>query len=147
MANNEQLFRKKAAEGYLVCFNNDCPLHEQCLRCDIGQYAPSGNMIISVVNPHHAHATDGKCTLFTLNQKVKMPVGMKLHFYEDMPARIAKRIKQRLIDRNCRSTYYQYHNGTRPIPSAMLSFIEQVCREEGWQAPLVFDGEVEDYVW
>lgn len=147
MQNKEELFREKAAAGYLVCYNDGCPLHERCLRHDVGPYEPSDNIIINVVSPHHAHAADGLCSLYTENKIVRMPIGMRQHFYEDMPIRIAKAIKKRLIDHNCRSTYYQYHNGARPVNPTMFAYIERVCREEGWQGPLVFDGEVEDYDW
>ena len=68
-------------------------------------------------------------------------------FFTNMPAHVAVAIKKRLIARNCRATYYQYHNGRRPITPDYLAFIEQVCREEGWTGPLTFDGETEDYVW
>ena len=37
MLEKETLFREKAKK-YLVCFNESCPLHAQCLRWEVGQY-------------------------------------------------------------------------------------------------------------
>jgi hypothetical protein len=139
-------FAEKAL-NYIVCYNEQCPLHTKCLRYDVGQYVPAGQLLVTSVSPAYEHALDGNCTLFSDNTPVTMKVGMKNRFYMDMPAYIATKIKGRLIAHTCRSTYYKYHNGKRPIPPTLLSFIESVCREEGWTGPLVFDGEVKDYVW
>lgn len=145
--NKEEVFTQKATRGYLVCYNDHCPLHQQCLRYDVGQYKPAKELSIRVVNPCYEHAGDGQCPLYRPNEVQRMPVGMKKFFYLDMPVRIARRVRNRLIDHNCRSTYYQYHNGKRPITPDLLAFIKQVCREEGWTQPLVFDGETEGYAW
>ena len=142
----QEIFREKAV-NYLVCFNNHCPLHERCLRYDVGQAADPQLRAVSAVHPNYEHAKDGQCDLFRDHTPQRMNVGMKQHFYTDMPAHMAVAIKKRLIALNSRATYYQYHNGRRPITPQMQQYIEQVCREEGWQGPLVFDGETEDYVW
>ncbi len=146
MNNQQEIFREKAV-NYLVCFNNHCPLHGRCLRYDVGQAADPKLLAVSAVHPNYEHAEDGQCDLFRDHTPQRMNVGMKLHFYTNMPAHVAVAIKKRLIARNCRATYYQYHNGRRPITPDYLAFIEQVCREEGWTGPLTFDGETEDYVW
>ena len=147
MENKETLFAQNAAKNYVVCYNDQCPLHEQCLRYDAGQFKTASSLIIRTVNPNHKLVAANNCPMFRDNRPQRMVVGMKKHFYRDMPARIATSIKARLIDHNCRSTYYQYHNGKRPITPDLLAFIKQVCREEGWTQPLVFDGETEGYAW
>lgn len=147
MENKEEIFAAKAAQGYLTCNNTQCQLHERCLRYDVSRHLTSKDLIVRMVNPNHKLVAANQCPLFRDNTPQRMVVGMKHHFYLDMPARIATGIKKRLIDHNCRSTYYQYHNGKRPITPQMLAFIKQVCREEGWNQPLVFDGETEGFVW
>ena len=144
MENQEQLFREKAGK-YLVCFNGECPLREQCLRWTVGHYVDPALRVVTSVNPHYALAGEG-CDLFRDNRPVTMPVGMT-RFYLDMPGQMERSIKRRLIAHSCRATYYIYHRGDRPIPPDLLALIRQVCREEGWQGPLRFDGEVTDYVW
>lgn len=141
----EQLFAEKA-EKYIVCYNSSCPLHQRCLRYDVGAYVKPSQRILTAVNPHYNKAAGGQCDMFADNTPVRMNVGMR-HFYDEMPARIARRIKQRLIDHNCRRTYYKYHNGELPITPSMQAFIERVCQEEGWTGALVFEGETVNYVW
>lgn len=142
----QEIFQAKAA-NYLVCFSERCPLHERCLRYDVGRAAAPSLRAVSAVSPNYRHAADGECDLFRDNTPRHMYVGMKQYFYHDMPAYMARNIRNRLIAQNCRATYYQYHNGRRPITPDYLALIGQVCQEEGWTGPLTFDGETEDYVW
>ena len=146
MEDKEILFRQKAM-SYLCCFNAQCPRREQCLRWEVGQYVDPEERTCHCVNPRYRLAQQGQCDLFRDNRPVLMHVGMKEHFYRDMPTHVERQIKARLIGGSCRSTYYKYHSGLRPIDPAMLAVIEEACREAGWTAPLRFDSEVEDYDW
>ncbi|MBQ9187279.1 MAG: hypothetical protein IJ144_05590 [Prevotella sp.] len=146
MQDKETLFRQKA-DGYLCCFRADCPRREHCLRWEVGQYIAPDRHLATCVSPHYQKAADGACDLFRDNQPVAMPVGMKTRFYRDMPYSVQRFIKDSLIAHNCRSTYYQYHNGQRPITPDYLAVIRSVCRQAGWQGPLEFDGETTDYAW
>lgn len=142
----EETFRKKAND-YLVCYNEYCARHEHCLRWQVGKYVKPSLQAVTCINPNYAPAVEGRCDFYRDDQPVKMPIGMKTKFYEDMPARMAYRIKNALIDYNCRSTYYRYHNGLRPITPAYETLIRSVCNRFGWSQPLQFDDEVIDYVW
>ena len=144
MENQEQLFREKAKK-YLACFNGGCPLREQCLRWTVGQYVDIDVRVVTCVNPRYTLVGEG-CDLFRDNRPITMPVGMT-RFYHDMPGHIERSIKRRLIAHSCRATYYKHHRGDRPITPDYLAVIQRICREEGWQGPLHFDGEVTDYVW
>ena len=146
MENKEILFREKA-ETYLVCFNGACPRHEQCLRWQVGQRIDPRKRIVTSVSPFYAPAAEGHCDEYRDARPIRMPLGMKNHFYEEMPARTAYNIKNALIAHNCRATYYKYHNGKLPITPEYEALIRQTCRRYGWTQPLVFDGEVVDYVW
>ena len=145
--NNQQEIFSQAARNYLVCYSTACPLSDRCLHYDVGQAARPELRAVTAVNPRYAHANDGQCDFFRDHTPITMPVGMRQHFFTDMPARIATAIKKRLIARNCRTTFYRYFNGQRPIAPLMQQFIEQVCREEGWTGPLVYDGETVDFDW
>lgn len=146
MENKEALFRKKA-KTYLNCFNEHCPLHSRCLRWEVGRYFDPQTHVANCISPLYAKAADGSCDYFRDNQPVVIPLGMSQRFYNDMPVRYARPIKQALIDHFCRSIYYEYHRGDRPITPRVLAVIQSVCRQAGWTQPLQFDGEVEDYVW
>ena len=146
MEEKEALFRQKA-KSYLCCFNDSCPLHDHCLRWEAGQYYDSDLHVATCISPRYQAAVDGHCDQYRNDQRVTMPVGMMTRFYHDMPAHTAKAIKRRLIAHTCRATYYKYHRGDRPITPDYLAVIQRICREEGWQRPLMFDAEVTDYVW
>ena len=142
----EQLFAEKA-KTYVCCFNAQCPQREQCLRWEVGQYAASADRVATCVSPVYEHAADGHCDLFASNLPVTMPVGMKQHFYRQMPGLTERAIKRDLIDATCRATYYKYHSGHRPITPAVQQLIEDTCRRHGWKGPFRYDGETTDYVW
>lgn len=139
------LFREKAVK-YLCCFNDHCPRHAECLRWEVGQYVDPDQHLTTCISPKYGKAQDGSCEFFRTNQLLRMPLGMT-HFYHDMPGHMEVSIKRVLIGHSNRSTYYKYHSGYRPIGPAMLSDIQETCREYGWTQPLQFDREVEDYDW
>ena len=144
--NKEQVMRE-AADSYLCCFCGQCPRHEQCLRWEVGLYADRSRHLMRCINPRYKAADDGTCTFFRDNTPQLMPVGMRKQFYREMPAYKATAIRRRLIHHNCKRTYYMYHNGLKPITPDYYELIATVCKSEGWDGPLLFDGEVFDYVW
>ena len=89
--------------------------------------------------------------LTRFNQKpvpvIPLPLGMKQHFYHDMPHHVERNIKNALISHYGRTGYYHYHSAHRPISPDVLQVIESVCQRYNWTQPLRFDAEVEDYVW
>ena len=142
----EQLLREKA-DSYLICYNEACDLHEHCLHWLAGPYVDGRTRIVKSVNLNYAPATAGRCDLYCDDRPVMMPVGMKEHFYNDIPQAKARQIKRTLISDLGRTIYYRYHSGLQPIPPAILSHIEEVCRGAGWEEPLHFDSEREELVW
>lgn len=146
MNDKETLFRQKA-DKYLCCFNSHCPRHDQCLRYETGQYYDPHRHTANTISPLYDKAADGSCEYFCDNQPVTMPVGMKQHFYYDMPSRIERQVKSALISHFGRTLYYSYHGGRRPIPPQVLATIESVCQQAGWTQPLQFDGQEEAYLW
>ena len=146
MKKKEQLFSEKANNNYLCCFNNRCSRHAECLHWEVGQYVDTKTGVLTCISPRYLGAVNGACDFFCDNKPITMPVGM-LHFYDEMPAKTCRDIKNDLIDHTSRATYYKFHRGDRPITPDMLTLIESVCRRNGWKRPLNFDGETKDYLW
>lgn len=140
------LFTEKALQ-YTVCFAQQCPLREQCLRWEVGQYVDPEEKVLTCINPLHKDVAKGQCPNYRNNQKMTMPVGMRKYFYHDMPQYQARNIKNALILHYGRTTYYRYHSAIRPILPEVLQVIQNVCHRYGWTQPLRFDTEVEDYTW
>ena len=146
MKQKSTLFKEKA-QKYTVCFADNCPLHDHCLRWEVGLYVDTEEEVLTCINPRHKKVEKGQCPNFRDNQPLKMPLGMTKHFYYDMPQHQARNIKQALIDHYGRTIYYRYHSAHRPISPDVLQFIQSVCLEYGWTQPLQCDSEIEDYLW
>lgn len=56
-------------------------------------------------------------------------------------------IKARLISIFSRKTYYEYHNGMRPLPPQVQAKIEEVCRSAGYTGEIRYGKWQEDYLW
>ena len=66
--------------------------------------------------------------------------------YDDMPPRIAKPIRQRLYVCFGRKRYFEMRKGERPVTPDQQKQIIEVCRQCGWQGPIVYD-EQEGWAW
>lgn len=143
--NEQELFRSKA-ENYLICLSDHCPRHEECLRWQVGQYAPTDTYMLSIINPRNPMTGDGSCNMFRQREKVTVYYGMT-HFYDDIPEPKAKAIRHALERKLKRTNYYECRRGDRPITPAFHSIIEETARNNGWQGPLVFEREEKDYDW
>ena len=143
----QEIFRAKAKDGYTVCFAEQCPLREQCLRFLVGQYIPDTKSTYHCVNPRYQDVATEQCTLFRNSEKVKFAKGMKNIFNADMPRKVEPFVRQRLIGLHCRTYYFEYRRGARLIPPAVQEEVRSLFREVGWTEEVHFDGYVEDYDW
>ena len=144
-AGDAEVLRAKAGH-YLVCFHDGCERHAQCLRWMVGLYADDNEVAKFAVNPRCREVQNGRCTMFRPCGKIVMKRGLT-HFYDGMTGRQEHQIRQLLIARFNRKSYYQIRNGKRLIAPDEQHDIEDVCRKCGWSGPFVYDGETEDYVW
>jgi len=143
----KDIFKEKAENGYIVCFADNCPLKERCLRYLVGQQMPDTTSSYHCVNPHFQDVGTANCSLFRKAEKVKYAKGMMHIFNDDMPKRIEPYVRQHLINSHCRTYYYEFRNGERLIPPTVQEEIRQYFREAGWNSAILFDGFVEDYEW
>ena len=143
----QEIFKKEAENGYTVCFAEQCPLKEQCLRYLVGQQMPDTRSFYHCVNPRYQDVGTERCSLFRSSKKVKFAKGMMHIFNADMPRRVEPFVRQRLIGKHCRTYYYEYRNGTRLISPAIQEEVRSLFREAGWKEKVYFDGYVEDYEW
>ena len=143
----QEIFRKEAESGYLVCFAEQCPLKEQCLRYLVGQQMPDTRSSYHCVNLRYQDVGTEQCSLFRNSKKVKFAKGMMHIFNVDMPRRVEQFVRQRLIEKHCRTYYYEYRNGTRLISPAVQEEVRSLFREVGWNEEVHFDEYLEDYEW
>ena len=60
MKQKEAIFTEKA-KHYFVCFADQCPLHETCLRWEVGQYVDADEVAIMSMNPRNRKIAQGEC--------------------------------------------------------------------------------------
>ena len=141
----EEVFREKA-DHYLICFINGCPLREQCLRWLVGQYADPNLVVQTSVNPFNPKHGNEHCTMFRKKQRVMMKRGFS-NMYYDMPGHMEKSIRWALIGAFGHRQYFEMRKGNRLITPDCQQRILETCRRFGWQGPIVYDGEQEEWDW
>ena len=141
---DEKILKEKA-EKYLVCFNEQCPKHEHCLRWMVGQHVPCKQLSITCVNPK-IEKKDGECPAYRDSQPQNVAKGM-IHFYDEMPRKLEVAIKNELIARYTRVGYYNMRKAERPITQEIENEIIQVCRNHGWKGEIRFDERKCEVVW
>lgn len=143
----KELLIKKAHEGYTVCYVDECPLRQRCLRWLVGQHIPNSASTYRCVNPHFEGVATSGCQMYRSDQKVRFAKGMINTFTSDMPRRVESAVRQGLIEKTNRTYYFEYLNGQRLIPPALQEDIRNLFRANGWTDEVTFDGYVEDYDW
>ena len=142
----KELLIQKAKEGYTICCVESCPLHNHCLRWLTGQHVPNTRSAYHCVNPNYEGVATADCPMYRNDQPIRMPLGIAKMYY-DMPQRIARPLKQHLIEYFNRKRYYEYHSGYRPVPPVHEEYIRHAAQSYGWTGPIEFGGYVEDYLW
>ena len=141
----EKAFRKKI-NNYLVCFIDNCPMHDQCLRWLVGQYADTTLPSYNAINPHNPQMGGEQCEMFRKKQRIVMKRGLT-HLYDEMPGRMEQHIRALLIQLWGHKKYYEVRKGERLITPQMQEDVEDACRHHGWMGPIIYDGEQEDWLW
>ena len=138
---------KKAREGYTVCYVEQCPLREHCLRWLVAQHVPNTAMSYNCVNPNYKGVGTTDCPMRRKDEQVRFAKGMTHVFNDDMPRRVEDAVKYGVISKTNRTYYYEYKNGSRLIPPALQEHIRRLFRENGWTEDIHFDNYVEAYDW
>ena len=143
----QEIFTQKAVSGYTVCFAEQCPLREQCLRWKVGEQMPNTRSHYTCVNPYYQDVGTEHCSLFRNKEKVQFAKGMLHIFNDDMPRRIEPFVRSGIISRHCRTYYFEYRNGKRLIHPSVQEEIRSLFRQAGWNEEIHFDSYIEDYDW
>ena len=73
MKNKEELLIKQAKEGYTVCYIDQCPLHNQCLRWLVGRHVPRTASTNRCVNPHFEGVATADCPMYRNGSRLIPP--------------------------------------------------------------------------
>jgi hypothetical protein len=131
---------------YLVCFRDECPLHDSCLRYACGEYVDTRYYFVEAVNPKFPKVATSECPVYRKNETLMMKTGLT-KFFEQMTGKQERAIRAHLISHYNRKVYYWLRNGVKPITPEDQQLIEDVCRLHGYNGPFVYDAEHKEWVW
>lgn len=140
----DDLFRGFVTKG-AVCQSQSCPRREHCLRTILKDYVPENYPVVTVVNLRNPKMQGEDCPQYCPSEPLRMPLGIS-KMYDDIPSRLARDIKQRLIALFSRRRYYDYHTGRRPITPDIEATIRQTLLAFGWTQEPTFDDYTEQYL-
>lgn len=141
----ENAFRAKA-RNYLVCFNDNCPLHEECMRWFAGLYVDPNLTAYTSVNPRNPQNGGEQCQNFRKKKRVVMKRGLT-QLYHEMPSYMEHQIRMHLQSIWGRKQYFEMRKGVRLITPEQQNDVQSVCHFHGWTGPIVYDDETEDWNW
>ena len=129
-------------EHYLLCFNDDCALSDECLHRLAARSGRQKDEVVTAVNS--VRCSGNSCRYFKPNKVVTMAYGMKGSFHEVKADDIAS-LRNTLICHFGRGSYYLRRNGLRPITPEEQQYIGGVFRKYGYE--IKFDRMEEETQW
>ena len=129
-------------EHYTLCFNDDCPLADDCLHRLATRSGRQKDELVTAVNPVRCNGKS--CRHFKQNKMVTLAYGMVDSFHEIKADDIAA-LRNTLIDHFGRGSYYLRRNGLRPITPQEQQYISSTFRKYGYEVK--FDRFEEETQW
>ena len=141
MNNNEPQY-KTMPEHYLLCFNDDCALADECLHRLAARSRRQKDEVVTAVNP--VRCSGRSCRYYKPNKVATMAYGMKDSFHKVKADDISS-LRNTLINHFGRGSYYLRRNGIRPITPEEQQYISNVFRQFGYEVK--FDRMEEETEW
>lgn len=133
---------EKTPFGFIVCYNEDCSLKENCLRREVAELNQEEDDVLKVVNS--AKFSGENCKFYLENKKVLMAYGMKKSFDKVLAKDIAE-IRKTLNAYFGHGSYYVRRNGEKAINPTEQAYIASVFAKYGYE--ITFDRLVEETLW
>ena len=135
---------KKVPLSWQLCFLDDCPKKDECLRQLAVRHLTGSREFGPAVYPTMKRGDNG-CRLFTAGEPKRMAYGFTTLFAEvkakhEQGLRLA--MKQYL---GGHSHYYRYHHGERLLSPEQQEWIVNLFRRYGYTEGLAFDAYVSVY--
>lgn len=139
---NHQPQYETMPKHYLLCFNDECVLAENCLRRIAAQSGRLTDKVVSAVNP--AICGGEKCEYFKENKMVTVAYGMIDSFHEVKADDIVA-LRNTLIEHFGRGSYYLRRNGLHPITPKEQDYIASIFHRFGYEVK--YDRMEEETQW
>lgn len=132
----------QVSAGWKFCFNNQCPMHGECLRFQAAQEMPEDREWGSAVFP--TALKNGQCKFFRKNEKVILATGFVTSnpALNDMFVKLRRQLTTYL---GGNGTYYLYRNGKKWLSPTQQKGIQEIFRKAGFRDEVTFKEQKEDY--
>lgn len=140
--NNKQPQFETMPEHYVLCFNDECALADECLHRLAARSGRQKDEVVTAVNP--VRCSGKSCRYYKPNKVATMAYGMKGSFHEVKADHIAS-LRNVLIHHFGRGSYYLRRNGLRPITPEEQQFISSIFSNYGYETK--FDRMEEETEW
>lgn len=126
-----------APHNWAICFQNDCPLADCCLRHAVALLTPKNLTHHATVLP--AAREGDHCRLFATAEPVRIARGMK-KMLGNRSSGLASTIREELFGIfGSRTQYYRYRDGEYDITPEQQHRVLNVLRKYGYQGEEPFD--------
>ena len=139
---NNQPQYETMPEHYLLCFNDECALADECLHRLAVRSGRQKDEVVTAVNP--LRNSGESCRYYKPNKVSTMAYGMKDSFHGVKADDIAS-LRNTLINHFGRGSYYLRRNGLRPITPDEQQYIASVFNQYGYE--IKFDRTEEETQW
>lgn len=140
--NNKEPQYETMPEHYLLCFNDECELANECLHRLAARSGRQTDDVVTAVNP--VRYSGKSCRYYKPNKVSTMAYGMIDSFHEVKADHIAS-LRNALINHFGRGSYYLRRNGLRPITPKEQRYISRIFSHYGYEAK--FDRIEEETEW
>ena len=122
---------------WAVCFNDNCPLADKCLRRHVARKMPDNTERTECITPNALQ--DGQCRWFASMETITTAWGLrrlydKVYHKDYMP--LKKAITTLLRGR---SNYYRYNNGELTLTPQEQQQIAQLMADMGYREQPIFE--------
>jgi hypothetical protein len=128
---------------WAVCFQNDCPMAQQCLRYHAAQLLPADQKTHNTVL--QTARNDESCQLYVADQPVKVAYGMT-KLFSGLKPWVASDLRHQVeVVFGSLAQYYRYRGGRYPISPKQQALIADIFARNGLPTTLNFDRIEEKY--
>lgn len=140
--NNKEPQYETMPEHYLLCFNDDCALADECLHRLAARSGRQTDELVTAVN--RVRNSGKSCRYYKPNKVVTMAYGMVDSFHDVKADHIAS-LRNTLINHFGRGSYYLRRNGLRAITPDEQQYISSIFSHYGYETK--FDRMEEETEW
>lgn len=127
-----------------ICFNRECPSHDDCLRFMAGQVSPDKLTYHLCVTPQAVQGD--RCPLFQKREPVRLAYGFSRSYDNVLKRDFTSIRKQLTAYLGNKRGYYKRLRGEWPLRPQHQRYIEQVFKQFGYEGKVVYDRIEEVYV-